>query len=84
MLGAAGAVEAIFQYCLLMIRVSAIDNLVSPDKGTDNFDLVPLKSKKKSQKYFVKLFGFGGTNATLIIGELIKNIKIHFLCLVYL
>jgi 3-oxoacyl-[acyl-carrier-protein] synthase II len=67
LLGAAGAVEAIF--CLLAMR----DNLVPPTINLDNpslktdIDLVPHKAK--SMPVDVTLsnsFGFGGTNASLI------------------
>ena len=71
LLGAAGAIEAIFS--ILAIKnniVPPTNNLVSPEKGTDNFDLVPLKSKEKRVTNILSnSFGFGGTNASLVIGE---------------
>lgn len=67
LLGAAGAVEAIF--CLLAIR----DNVVPPTINLDNpsvetaIDLVPHKSKEKQVDVVLSnSFGFGGTNASLI------------------
>ena len=46
------------------------NNLKSPEKGTENFDLVPLKAKEKQVKNILSnSFGFGGTNASLVIGE---------------
>ncbi|MBI77841.1 MAG: beta-ketoacyl-ACP synthase II, partial [Rhodospirillaceae bacterium] len=71
LLGAAGAVEAIFS--ILAIR----DNLVPPTLNLDNpsegcdLDLVPHKAKERSVKIAMSnSFGFGGTNATLIFREL--------------
>lgn len=69
LLGAAGAVEAIF--CALAIR----DNIVPPTINLDNpidevgdFDLVPNKAqKRKVDVALSNSFGFGGTNATLIL-----------------
>jgi len=67
LLGAAGAVEAIF--CLLAIR----DNMVPPTLNLDNpsvsteIDLVPHRAKAKEVNVALSnSFGFGGTNATLI------------------
>jgi 3-oxoacyl-[acyl-carrier-protein] synthase II len=68
LLGAAGAVEAIF--CALAIR----DNVAPPTLNLDNpdveteIDLVPHKARKR--KIDVALsnsFGFGGTNASLVL-----------------
>ena len=70
LLGAAGAVEAIF--CLLAMRDGVIPptiNLENPDVTT-TMDLVPLKANK--QKVDVAMsnsFGFGGTNAALILAK---------------
>jgi 3-oxoacyl-[acyl-carrier-protein] synthase II len=68
LLGAAGAVEAIF--CTLAIR----DQIVPPTLNLDNpsvdtkLDLVPLKAKKRKVKAALSnSFGFGGTNASLIM-----------------
>jgi 3-oxoacyl-[acyl-carrier-protein] synthase II len=70
LLGAAGAVEAIF--CLLAIR----DQVVPPTINLDNpavetkMDLVPHKSKKREVKTAMSnSFGFGGTNAALIVSQ---------------
>jgi 3-oxoacyl-[acyl-carrier-protein] synthase II len=67
LLGAAGAVEAIFS--LLAIR----DNIVPPTLNLDNpsvetpIDLVPFKAKEKKVDIALSnSFGFGGTNASLI------------------
>ena len=70
LLGAAGAVEAIF--CLLAMRdgiVPATINLDDPD-GKTELDLVP--NTPKTRKVDVTMsnsFGFGGTNATLIFSR---------------
>jgi 3-oxoacyl-[acyl-carrier-protein] synthase II len=68
LLGAAGAVEAIFS--ILAIR----DNVVPPTINLDNpsvdtdIDLVPLKARKKEVNTVLSnSFGFGGTNASLIM-----------------
>lgn len=67
LLGAAGAVEAIF--CLLAMR----DQIVPPTINLDNpehetpLDLVPHTARKRSvQVTMSNSFGFGGTNASLI------------------
>ena len=69
LLGGAGAVEAIF--CLLAIRDQMVPptlNLHNPDEGTDGVDLVPLKAKKREVNAVLNnSFGFGGTNASLVM-----------------
>lgn len=68
LLGAAGAVEAIF--CLLAIR----DQIVPPTINLDNpefesrIDLVPKVARKREVNVALSnSFGFGGTNAALIL-----------------
>ncbi len=68
LLGAAGAVEAIF--CILALR----DQICPPTLNLDNpsvetkIDLVPHKAKKREIRAALSnSFGFGGTNATLIL-----------------
>ncbi len=67
LLGAAGAVEAIF--CLLAMRDQIVPptlNLEDPDVVTQ-IDLVPFKAKKREVRAALSnSFGFGGTNAALI------------------
>ena len=69
LLGGAGAVETIF--CILAIRDQIVPptlNLDNPDEGTDGVDLVPWKAKKRVVKAALNnSFGFGGTNASLIV-----------------
>jgi 3-oxoacyl-[acyl-carrier-protein] synthase II len=68
LLGAAGAVEAIFS--LLSLRDNICPptlNLENPSVETD-IDLVPLKARKKEiNTVLSNSFGFGGTNASLIM-----------------
>jgi 3-oxoacyl-[acyl-carrier-protein] synthase II len=70
LLGAAGAVEAIF--CVLAIR----DQVAPPTINLDNpavtpkLDLAPNKAvKRKIDVALSNSFGFGGTNASLIMGR---------------
>ena len=69
LLGGAGAVESIF--CILAIRDQIVPptlNLDTPDDGTDGVDLVPKEAKKREVKAALNnSFGFGGTNASLIV-----------------
>jgi 3-oxoacyl-[acyl-carrier-protein] synthase II len=71
LLGAAGAVEAIF--CVLAIR----DNVAPPTLNLDNpsvataIDLVPHEARKRSiDTVLSNSFGFGGTNASLVLRRL--------------
>lgn len=68
LLGAAGAIEAIFS--LLAIR----DNVVPPTLNLDNpsvdtaFDLVPKVARRRQvDTVLSNSFGFGGTNASLVL-----------------
>jgi len=72
LLGAAGAVEAIFS--ILALR----DRLVPPTINLDNpsvdtpIDLVPHRSKKKDVDVVLSnSFGFGGTNASLVFRRVV-------------
>jgi 3-oxoacyl-[acyl-carrier-protein] synthase II len=69
LLGGAGAVEAIF--CILAIRDQIVPptlNLDNPDEGTEGVDLVPHVAKKRPVKAVLNnSFGFGGTNASLVM-----------------
>ena len=68
LLGAAGAVEAI--YSILAVKEGVIPptlNLHNPSEGMQGMDLVPLKAReKKITAALSNSFGFGGTNASLI------------------
>ena len=71
LLGAAGSVEAIF--CLLAMR----DGIVPPTINLDNpdvvtaMDLVPHKAQKRTVNIAMSnSFGFGGTNAALILSRI--------------
>ncbi|GAA4005472.1 beta-ketoacyl-ACP synthase II [Sphingomonas humi] len=69
LLGGAGAVESIF--CILAIRDQIVPptlNLDTPDEGTEGVDLVPHVAKKREVKAVLNnSFGFGGTNASLVM-----------------
>ena len=71
LLGAAGAIEAIYSILSIVNQtVPPTNNLINPDKDADGFDLVPLKAKKRLiRNVLSNSFGFGGTNASLIIGN---------------
>ena len=73
LLGAAGAVEAIF--CLLAMR----DQVVPPTINLDNpsvataLDLVPHRAKERPVNIVLSnSFGFGGTNASLVFRRLVN------------
>jgi 3-oxoacyl-[acyl-carrier-protein] synthase II len=69
LLGAAGAVEAIFG--ILAIRDQIVPptlNLDNPSEGCGDVDLVPHKAKEREVRAVLSnSFGFGGTNASLIL-----------------
>ncbi len=69
LLGGAGAVESIF--CILAIRDQIVPptlNLDNPDEGTEGVDLVPHVARKREVKAVLNnSFGFGGTNASLVM-----------------
>jgi 3-oxoacyl-[acyl-carrier-protein] synthase II len=69
LLGGAGAVEAIF--CILAIRDQIVPptlNLDNPDAGCEGVDLVPHVAKKRCVRAVINnSFGFGGTNASLVM-----------------
>jgi 3-oxoacyl-[acyl-carrier-protein] synthase II len=69
LLGAAGAVEAIFSILALRDQVvPATLNLADPD-GAGELDLVAHEAKERRVKYALSnSFGFGGTNAALVFG----------------
>ncbi len=71
LLGAAGAIEAIYSILSIVNQTAPpTNNLVNPDKDSLGFDLVPIKSKKRKIKNVLSnSFGFGGTNASLVIGS---------------
>ncbi len=69
LLGAAGAVEAIFS--TLAIKTGIIPptlNLDDPCDGSEGIDLVPHKAKQREVRAALSnSFGFGGTNASLVL-----------------
>jgi 3-oxoacyl-[acyl-carrier-protein] synthase II len=70
LLGAAGAIEAIFALKTLTDQlVPPTINLDDPSAGCD-IDLVPHTAKERQVRYALSnSFGFGGTNATVIFGS---------------
>ncbi|MFQ6702645.1 MAG: beta-ketoacyl-ACP synthase II [Alphaproteobacteria bacterium] len=72
LLGAAGAVEAIF--CVLAIRDGIVPptiNLDEPEDAVGDFDLVPHVAKKRKVDVAVSnSFGFGGTNASIVLKKI--------------
>ena len=72
LLGAAGAVEAIFG--VLAIRDGIVPptiNLDDPEDAVGNFDLVPHVAKQRKVDVVISnSFGFGGTNASLVLKKI--------------
>ncbi len=72
LLGAAGAVEAIFS--VLAIRDGIVPptiNLDDPEDAVGNFDLVPHVAKQRKVDVVISnSFGFGGTNASLVLKKI--------------
>ena len=71
LLGAAGAIEAI--YAIKTVQTGDLPptlNLNDPEEAVADLDLVPLKSRNRTVRNAMSnSFGFGGTNASLVIGE---------------
>ncbi len=69
LLGGAGAVETIF--CILAMRDQIVPptlNLDNPSDGVQGVDLVPHVAKERRVKAVLNnSFGFGGTNASLVL-----------------
>jgi 3-oxoacyl-[acyl-carrier-protein] synthase II len=72
MLGAAGAIEAVFS--ILALRNQMLPptlNLVDPEPVAAQFDLVANKAKPKALKHVLSnSFGFGGVNASLVFSAI--------------
>ncbi len=71
LLGAAGAIEAI--YSVKAVQTGDLPptlNLEAPEEAVADFDLVPLKTRNREVRNAMSnSFGFGGTNASLIVGK---------------
>jgi len=72
LLGGAGAVESIF--CILALRDQIVPptiNLENPSESCEGVDLVPNVAKQRKVKAVLNnSFGFGGTNASLVMRAL--------------
>jgi len=72
LLGGAGAVESIF--CILAMRDQIVPptlNLDNPSESCEGVDLVPKQAKKRTVNAVLNnSFGFGGTNASLVMRKL--------------
>ena len=68
LLGAAGAVEAIFSAKVIETgKIPPTLNLDNIDENCKGLDLVPYFSKEKKVNYVLSnSFGFGGTNSSLV------------------
>ncbi len=73
LLGGAGAVESIF--CILALRDQIVPptlNLDNPSDGCEGVDLVPHKAKERQVRAVLNnSFGFGGTNASLVLKQVV-------------
>jgi 3-oxoacyl-[acyl-carrier-protein] synthase II len=71
LLGAAGAIAAI--YTIMALRTGVLPatlNLDNPDEDARVFDLIAKIARPKSVAYaLVNAFGFGGVNASLLLGR---------------
>ncbi len=69
LLGAAGAVEAVYSIMALQTQTCPPTlNLHNVEEEIADFDLVPLKAKKRNIKAVMSnSFGFGGTNSSLVL-----------------
>ena len=69
-LGATGVQEAI--YCLLMMEhgfISGTENIEDLDPGAEGFPIVQKTQEATLNTILSNSFGFGGTNASLVIGR---------------
>ena len=69
LLGAAGAIEAAF--CTLAIRDGVVPPTINLDNPQEGCDLDYVAHKARTHKVSVAMsnsFGFGGTNASIVIG----------------
>jgi len=70
LLGAAGSVEAIFSILAIKHGIAPPTlNLEDPEEAAEGVDLVPLKARERRiRNALSNSFGFGGTNASLVLG----------------
>lgn len=70
LLGAAGAVEAVFTVLALRDQVAPPTLNLREPEDADGLDLVPLEARPRRIEHALSnSFGFGGTNATLVFGR---------------
>lgn len=69
LLGAAGGIESIFTIKALQTGILPPTlNLENPSESCQDIDLIPLVAKEKKIQYAISnSFGFGGTNASLLL-----------------
>jgi 3-oxoacyl-[acyl-carrier-protein] synthase-1 len=70
----AGASEIV--YSVLMMQESFIApniNFETPDENSAPLNIVSRTAEKKINTFLSNSFGFGGTNSTLIVKNVIKN-----------
>lgn len=72
LLGAAGAIEAIFSVKALQDGIVPPGlNIADPEPEADRFDLVPDEAKEKPLSHVLSNgFGFGGVNASLVLSRM--------------
>ena len=71
LLGAAGAIEAIFSILAIRDQVAPPTiNLENPAVGTDIFLAPQIKQDREINVALSNSFGFGGTNASLLFGQM--------------
>ena len=70
LLGAAGAVEAIYSICSINKGVVPFNKNLDNPCINDNIDLIRNEAREtKPENVISNSFGFGGTNASIVMGK---------------